>query len=289
MNKVDEILKKIRKIDIRTRKLVNETFLGSYHSHFRGTGIEFSEVADYHYGDDIRTIDWNVTARVGSPYVKKFVESRELSLIVILDISASQEYGSSGLSKRELAAETAGVIAFSAIRNNDKVGLILTTDEVEFYLPPAKGFQHLYRLLREALFFEPKHKGTRQDSGLEFLSSVFNRRQISFLISDFQGYTPGKIWKNTMRRHELVPIIISDPRETDILGRGIVECEDLESGESHFFSLQTISGEWKKKRQADQKKLVREFRKIGQAFLDIEREETIVTKLQAFFEKRKCA
>src|SRR5687767_11318029 len=180
-----EILKKIRQIELRTKRIVTETLAGQYHSVFKGQGMNFEEVREYQPGDDVRAIDWNVTARMNHPFIKKFVEERELTMVLMVDLSGSGLFGSSAQSKRELAAEIASVLAFSAIRNNDKVGLILFTDEVEKYIPPGKGRRHVLRVIREILFFEPKRRGTDLNDALEFLSRVTAHRAITVVISDF--------------------------------------------------------------------------------------------------------
>src|ERR1051325_12179447 len=182
-----EILKKIRQIELRSIRLVNETLAGQYHSVFKGQGMNFDEVREYQPGDDVRSIDWNVTARINHPFVKKFVEERELTLMLVVDVSGSGLFGSCAQSKRELAAEIASVLAFSAIRNNDKVGLILFTDEVEKFIPPRKGRKHVLRVIREVLFFEPKRRGTSLSNSLQFLMRVTSHRAIAVIISDFIG------------------------------------------------------------------------------------------------------
>src|SRR5262249_18460095 len=186
-----EILKKIRQIEIRTNRLVSETLAGQYHSVFKGQGMNFDEVREYQPGDEVRSIDWNVTARMNHPFVKKFVEERELTVMLIVDVSASGLFGSHAQSKRELAAEIASVLAFSAIRNNDKVGLILFTDEVEKFIPPRKGRRHVLRVIREVLFFEPKKRGTNLNAALEFLLHIARHRAITVIISDFLGSRGG--------------------------------------------------------------------------------------------------
>ena len=182
-----EIIKKIRQIEIRTNRLVSETLAGQYHSVFKGQGMNFDEVREYQPGDEVRSIDWNVTARMNHPFIKKFVEERELTLMLVVDVSGSGLFGSRSQSKRELAAEIASVLAFSAIRNNDKVGLILFTDEVEKFIPPRKGRRHVLRVIREVLFFEPKRRGTDLNGALEFLIRVTPHRAITVIISDFLG------------------------------------------------------------------------------------------------------
>ncbi|HUC86006.1 MAG TPA: DUF58 domain-containing protein, partial [Candidatus Acidoferrales bacterium] len=182
-----EILRKVRHIEIRTKRLVNDSLAGEYHSVFKGRGMNFDEVREYVSGDEVRTIDWNVTARAGRLFIKKFVEERELTLMLLVDVSASGDFGSGAQSKREMAAELASVLAFSAVRNSDKVGLALFTDQIELYVPPRKGRRHVLRLVREILGFEPRHRGTDLTQALDFANHVLSRRAIVFLISDFQS------------------------------------------------------------------------------------------------------
>ena len=231
-----EFLKKIRQIEIRTKKLVNSMFAGEYKSTFKGTGIEFLDVREYLPGDDIRTIDWKVTARMARPYVKKFAEERELTVILVVDASGSGHFGTRNQFKLELAAEIAATLAFSAVRNNDKVGLLFFTDRVEKYIPPKKGRFHVLRLIRDILYFEPEHKGTDPVLALEFLTNVLKRRAIIFFISDFtgEGFAPEKLRTPLgiiSQRHDLVVITITDPAETALVGVGMLDLEDLESGE----------------------------------------------------------
>src|SRR3954468_7247343 len=206
-----EILKKIRQIELRTRRLVNESVAGHYHSVFKGQGMNFDEVREYQPGDEVRTIDWNVTARMNHPFVKKFVEERELTLMLLVDVSGSGLFGSVDQSKRELAAEIASVLAFSAIRNNDKVGLLLFTDEVEKFMPPRKGRRHVLRVIREILFFEPQRRGTNIAGALEFMNRVPPHRAISVVISDFLNEGPSAnalpmAMRQTNRRHDVVAV-----------------------------------------------------------------------------------
>src|SRR5665213_1125839 len=210
------ILGRMRKLEIRTRRLVNDTLAGQYHSVFKGRGMDFDEVREYVPGDEVRTIDWNVTARTGHPFVKKFTEERELTILLIVDVSASGNFGSAGYSKRELAAELASVLAFSAIRNSDKVALILYTGKVELYIPPKKGRRHVLRVVREILYFQPRGLGTDTVQALDFANHVLHRRAIAFLISDFQSSEePGvaldtlrRAMRQTNRRHDLVALHI---------------------------------------------------------------------------------
>ena len=229
-----DILKKVRQIEIRTRRLVNDSLAGEYHSVFRGRGMDFDEVREYVPGDEVRAIDWNVTARAGRPFIKKFAEERELTILLMVDLSASGNFGSAGQSKRELAAELASVLAFSAIRNRDKVGLILFTDGIEQYIPPKKGRQHVLRVVREILVFKPKRRGTNVTHALDFVNGVTERRSVAFLISDFQSENLENLrramWQ-THRRHDLVAVRIQDPHESTLPDVGLLSIEDAETGE----------------------------------------------------------
>ncbi len=235
MESAREILKKIRRLELKTRGMVEAAFAGQYRSVFKGRGMNFDEVREYQPGDEVRTIDWNVTARLGEvrgeAYVKKFTEERELTVMLIVDVSASGDFGSVNLSKRELAAEVACLLAFSAIRNNDKVGLLLFSDHVELFIAPKKGRIHTLRLIREILFFEPEGRGTEPALALDFLNRVLHRRSVVFLISDFQAPDFSKQLAITGRRHDLIAIPIVDPREEELPDVGRVTFEDAETGE----------------------------------------------------------
>lgn len=241
------IMERVRHIEIRTARLARETFAGQYHSVFKGRGMDFEEVREYVPGDEVRAIDWNVTARTGRPFVKKFREERELTIVLLVDLSASGHFGSVAQSKRELAAEVASVLAFAAVRNNDKVGLILFTDEVEQYVPPRKGRSHVLRVVREILFFDAQRRGTDVVKALEYANQVLKRRAVVFLLSDFlvplrvrsgagaaapSGMTPlRRTLEITARRHDLVGVVVSDPREAELPDVGRVLLEDAETGE----------------------------------------------------------
>jgi uncharacterized protein (DUF58 family) len=237
--KAKKILGRMRQLELRTRRLVNDTLAGQYHSVFKGRGMDFDEVREYVPGDEVRTIDWNVTARSGHPFVKKFTEERELTILLLVDASASGNFGSAEHSKRELAAEIASVLAFSAIRNSDKVGLILYTSEVELYIPPKKGRQHVLRVVREILYFQPRNRGTDTVKALDFANHILRRRAIAFLISDFQSSeAPDRALENlrramrqTNRRHDLVALHIQDARERTLPDVGLLAIEDAETGE----------------------------------------------------------
>jgi uncharacterized protein (DUF58 family) len=226
-----EILKKIRGLEIKTRALVETAFAGDYHSVFKGRGMNFEEVREYQPGDEIRAIDWNVTARLGSPFVKKFTEERELTVMLIVDVSASGNFGSTSQSKRELAAEVACLLAFSAIRNNDKVGLLLFSDRLELFIAPKKGRSHTLRIIREILFFDPVGQGTNPAAALDHLNKIVTRRAVVFFISDFQAEDFSRALAVTARRHDLIAIRIQDERESVLPPVGIITLEDAETGD----------------------------------------------------------
>ncbi len=234
MNNPDhkELLKKVRRIEIRTRHTVNDVFAGRYHSVFKGRGMEFNEVREYVPGDDIRAIDWNVTARSGTPHIKKFVEEREMTVILMVDISGSNDFGSTPQLKRDLAAEVAAMLAFSAIRNNDRIGLILFSDQVEKYVPPRKGSAHVLRIVQEVLTHQPQSTGTDARPALDFLNHTHPRKAVTFLISDFIFPVDcEKPLKITARRHDLIAVTIADRHEQSWPGAGLIEWQDPESGE----------------------------------------------------------
>jgi uncharacterized protein (DUF58 family) len=225
-----EILKKVRRIEIRTNRLVNESLAGEYHSVFKGRGMEFDEVREYTPGDDIRTIDWNVTSRMGHPYVKKFVEERELTVMLVVDASASGDFGTVGSTKRSMAAEVCALLAFSAIRNNDRVGLLIFTDREERYVPPRKGRNHVLRVISEVLTFQPRGKGTDLAMALESLARGIRRRSVAFVVSDFLCADFERELRLANRKHDLIALSLSDPRESELPAVGILELEDAETG-----------------------------------------------------------
>lgn len=236
-----EILRKIRRIEITTSRLVSDVFAGQYHSVFKGQGIEFDEVREYQFGDDVRTIDWNVTARTGRPYVKKYVEERESTVMILVDLSASCRFASVNMLKSQLAAELAATLAFSAVRNNDKAGLIVFTDKIEKFIPPRKGIRHVLRIIREALYYKPQGQSTDIIAALEYLNKVTPRKTIAFLISDFLGYTSGaetdvqarlkKALTLVNKHHDVIAVTLNDRREMRLPDCGIVALEDAENGE----------------------------------------------------------
>jgi uncharacterized protein (DUF58 family) len=229
-----EILKKVRQIEIRTNREVTDVLGGQYHSVFKGRGMEFEEVREYLPGDEVRSIDWNVTARLGHPFVKKFKEERELTVMLVVDVSASGQFGSVRQTKNELAAELAAVLAFSAIRNNDKVGLIMFTDQIEEYIAPKKGRRHVLRVIREILAFQPKGRGTNLTRALDYLNHVQRRRAVTFVLSDFQVGDEELVRKKlrvASKRHDVVALSLRDPREEELPVVGLVELRDAETGE----------------------------------------------------------
>jgi uncharacterized protein (DUF58 family) len=292
-----EILQKVRQIEVRTNRLVNDSLAGSYHSVFKGKGMNFDEVREYVAGDDIRAIDWNVTARTGIPHIKKFIEERELTIILMIDISASGEFGSANTSKREMMAELGSVLAFSAVRNNDKVGLILFTDFIELYIPPQKGRSHILRVIREILFFKPERKATDLKIPLDFINRVIKRKSVAFLISDFclaEDYDKNMEELHTKlqisnKHHDLISLIISDPREHQLPDVGWITVEDAESG--HQVELNT-SDPTVRKGYAElaaqrQKKLHHTIRSAGVDLLDLATDVSYIPTLLGFFGSRK--
>ena len=226
-----ELLQKVRRIEIRARRLVDHLFSGEYHSIFRGRGLEFSEVREYQPGDDVRIIDWNVTARMGTPYVKKFVEERELTVLLAVDVSASEAFGTAPQTKAEVAVEMAALLALAAVRNNDRVGLIAFSDQIERFVPPQKGSQHVLRLIRELLYLHPEHHATDITSAVQFVSRIARRRSVVFLISDFLAGDYEAALRVAARRHDIIAVSLTDPRETDLPDAGLLELEDPETGQ----------------------------------------------------------
>ena len=229
-----EIFKKVRQIEIRTNREVTDVLGGQYHSVFKGRGMEFEEVREYLPGDEVRSIDWNVTARFGHPFIKKFKEERELTVMLVVDVSASGQFGSVRQTKNELAAELAAVLAFSAIRNNDKVGLIMFTDRIEKFVPPKKGRRHVLRVVREILAFQPQGRGTDLQLALDYLNSVQSRRAVTFVVSDFQVTDEESVRKKlrvASKRHDVIALSLRDPREEELPAVGLLELRDAETGE----------------------------------------------------------
>jgi uncharacterized protein (DUF58 family) len=229
-----ELLKQVRQIEIRTKGLVNQVFSGEYHSVFKGRGMEFSEVREYQFGDDIRDIDWNVTARFAHPFIKVFEEERELTVMLMVDLSGSLMFGSVSKTKQRIAAELSAILAFSALKNNDKVGLILFTDKIEKFVPPRKGRKHVLRIIREVLSFEPEGKATNLKGALEYMNSTIKKRSIAFLLSDFMDDGYEKILRIVGKKHDLISIVLEDRRESDLPKLGLVKLSDAETGEERW-------------------------------------------------------
>ena len=229
-----ELLKQVRQIEIRTKGLVNHLFSGEYHSVFKGRGMEFSEVREYQYGDDIRNIDWNVTARFGHPYIKIFEEERELTVMLMVDISGSLMFGSVSKTKQRVAAELSAILAFSALKNNDKVGLILFTDKIEKFVPPRKGNKHVLRIIREVLSFEPEGNATDIKAALEFMNNAIKKRSIIFLLSDFLDEDYEKILRVVGKKNDLIGVVLDDRRENEIPPIGLIKFSDAETGEERW-------------------------------------------------------
>lgn len=229
-----ELLKQVRRIEIRTKGLVNQVFSGEYHSVFKGMGMEFSEVREYQFGDDIRNIDWNVTARYGRPFIKVFEEERELTVMLMVDLSGSLMFGSISKTKQRVAVEVTAILAFSALKNNDKVGLILFTDKIEKFVPPRKGNKHVLRIIRDLLSFNPEGNATDIKGALEYMNGTIKKRSIVFLLSDFmdQGYS--KILKVVGKKHDLIGIILDDRRENELPAIGLIKLTDAETGQERW-------------------------------------------------------
>lgn len=238
MEKDFQISKKVRLIEIKTRRLTDAVLAGQYHSAFKGRGMTFSEVREYGYGDDLRSIDWNVTARFNHPFVKVFEEERELTVILLIDVSGSNQIGSTAVSKTERIAELAGTLAFSAMRNNDKVGVIFFSDRIEKFIPPKKGNQHILRIIRELITFKPEGKGTSIKTALEYFNNVVKRRSIVFTISDFFDSDYERAMAITARKHDLVALRVSDPIEQTLPARGLFMLRDAETGISRVADMQ---------------------------------------------------
>jgi len=283
-----EILKKVRQIEIRTGRLVNDVFAGKYESVFKGRGMEFHEVREYVPGDDIRSIDWNVTARTGSPYVKKFVEERELTVLLMADLSSSGDFGTKNKMKKEIMAEIGAVLAFSAIKNNDKVGLLLFTDHVEKFIAPKKGKAHVLRVIRELLYYKPKGKKTSINTAIEYLGKVLKKKAVIFLISDFMDSDYEKRLRILNKRHDIIAIPISDPRETSFPDVGLIEFEDAETGEVVYLDTadNLLKKEFKKRKYSFIEERNRIFRSVGVDSVEISTVKSYIKPLMLFFRKR---
>jgi uncharacterized protein (DUF58 family) len=284
-----EILKKIKALEIKTKGLVATAFAGDYHSVFKGRGMNFEDVREYQPGDEIRAIDWNVTARLGNAYVKKFTEERELTVVLVVDVSASGSFGSASQSKRELAAEVACLLAFSAIRNNDKVGLLLFTDRVELFIPPKKGRSHTLRIIREILFFGPAGRGTAPALALDYLNKVVTRRAVVFFISDFQTGDFSRSLSVSGRRHDFIAIHVQDERERTLPNIGIITLEDAESGEQIEINTadQTMRRRFADLAGEQQTELARTLRRNNIDAISLRTGDDYLPPLRSFFKQRE--
>ncbi len=283
-----ELLKKVRKIEIKTRRLSDHVFGGEYHSTFKGRGMTFSEVRQYQYGDDVRSIDWNVTARYNEPYVKVFEEERELTMMLMVDISGSEFFGTQNQFKNEIVTEIAATLAFSALQNNDKIGLILFSDQIELFIPPKKGKSHVLRIIRELLEFEPQSHQTDLAQALKYLTNVMKKKAIVFVLSDFitDGYAD--TLKIVAGKHDVTGIRVYDPREEEIPNLGVVQMTDEETGEGMW--VNTLSKNVRQayhnfhRERADA--FVEAFRKSGAGTMDCRVDESYVKKLLGYFKRR---
>ena len=284
-----ELLKQVKQIEIRTRGIVNEVFSGEYHSVFKGRGMEFAEVREYQVGDDIRTIDWNVTARMGHPFIKVFEEERELTVMLLIDMSGSLMFGTVDKTKQRIAAELSAVLAFSALKNNDKVGLILFTDEIEKFVPPRKGKTHVLRIIREILSFEPRGNQTNLKSALEYFNHAIKKKSIAFLISDFIDDGYDKILRIVGKKHDLIGIVLKDPREEQLPNAGLIKFRDAETGEIRYIDtnnkqVQSYFNDNIKQRNEQRKQLFISSRLDS---IEIDSGESYVKPLVNFFKLRE--
>lgn len=285
-----EIIKKVRKIEIKTKGLTNHIFSGEYHSAFKGRGMSFSEVREYAFGDDIRSIDWNVTARSSTPYIKVFEEERELTLMLLVDISASSLFGTTKQTKRDLITELCGVLSFSAISNNDKVGVIFFSDKIERYITPKKGKSHILFIIRELLTMEPHHNAqTNLGEALKFLNNIMKKRTIAFLLSDFISASYQDALQVAAKRHDIIGMHVFDKRDKELPDIGIVKVIDAESGLEKW--IDTSSEKFRKlytyqfqQRETETKNI---FLKSGAAFVPLQTDDDYIKKLQQFFKTRK--
>ena len=283
-----ELLKKVRKIEIKTKGLSTQVFSGEYHSAFKGRGMAFSEVREYQPGDEIRTIDWNVTARFNHPYVKVFHEERELTVMLLVDISKSEFFGSSEASKRDIIAEVCAVVAFSATQNNDKIGLLLFSEEVELYVPPKKGKKHILRIIRELIEFEPKGKGTNIEGALKYFNNMIKKRSIAFIVSDFIDSNYEDALKVANKKHDLVGLRIFDPREKELPDVGLIQMEDKETGAKKWVNTSNskVRMRYKANGIRRDKNTQDIFRRSGVDFASIATNRPYIVPLMNLFKQR---
>jgi uncharacterized protein (DUF58 family) len=283
-----ELLKKVRKIEIKTRRLSDHIFSGEYHTSFKGRGMTFSEVRQYQYGDDVRAIDWNVTARYNEPFVKVFEEERELTMMLLVDISGSEIFGTKNQQKRDMVTEIAATLAFSATQNNDKIGLLLFSDQIELYIPPKKGKSHVLRIIRELIEFEPKSKKTDLSQALKYLSSVMKKKAIVFVISDFMTKEYEHTLKIASKRHDVTGIRVFDQREESIPNIGIINMLDAETGETLVVDTNSkaVRQNYEKYYHENVSYFKEIFSKCGAGTISSRVDESYVTKLLGYFKAR---
>jgi uncharacterized protein (DUF58 family) len=285
-----ELLKKVRKIEIKTRGLSQHLFTGSYHSAFKGRGMSFSEVRNYQFGDDVRNIDWNVTARTGSPYVKIFEEERELTVMLLVDVSGSSFFGTTPANKQQILTEMCAVLAFSAIENNDKVGLLLFSDKIECFLPPQKGREHILRIIRELLEVQPSEKGTDYDGAIQFIRNVLHQRSVCFLLSDFIGFQHEMPLKILSRRHDCIGIHCWDQRERTLPDVGLLSVRPLEGrGQSVWIDTgdPDVRRAYRNQFDTHLERTKTSFRRAGADYLRIETGHPYIQSLMGFFQNRR--
>lgn len=284
-----ELLKKVRKIEIKTRGLSRNLFAGEYHSAFKGRGMAFSEVREYQPGDDIRAIDWKVTGRFNHPYIKIFEEERELTLMLLVDVSASKEFGSLRQFKQELVTEVAAVLAFSAIQNHDKIGVIFFSDQIEKYIPPKKGRPHVLRIIRELIDFQPQHTRTNLAEALRFFANVIKRRCTAFLLSDFMDKGFEDALKATATKHDLIALQVSDRREDELPNIGLVKIKDAETGAERWVDTgnRQVRQAFQQRRQQANEQLVALFRQTGVDHARLFTDESYIHPLMALFKQRE--
>lgn len=284
-----ELLKKVRKIEIKTRGISNQIFSGEYNSVFRGRGMSFSEVREYQYGDDIRTIDWNVTARLNSPYIKIFEEERELTVMLLVDVSGSAFFGTTNQMKNSLITEICAVLAFSAINNNDKVGIIFFSEGIEKYIPPLKGKKHILRIIRELLDITPSSKGTNIGEALRFFNNVMKKKSIAFLLSDFMAVDYENALNIAAKKHDIVGVHIYDPREQEIPDMGLARVHDAETNQVMWMdtSQQKVRDAYSNIFKESEKYFQHVFLRSGSDVITINTAESYITSLLKFFKKRE--
>lgn len=284
-----ELLKKVRRIEIKTKGLSNQIFSGEYQTAFKGRGMSFSEVRNYNYGDDVRNIDWNVTARTGDPYIKIFEEEREMTVMLVIDVSPSSYFGTDTQLKNEVLTEIAAVIAFSAINNNDKVGVIFFSDQIEKFIPPKKGKSHILRIIRELINFEPKGAGTNVAIALEYLNNIIKKRSVAFVLSDFFAKEYDTSLRIASRRHDIIGVHLYDSREQELPNVGLVRVLDAETGKKIWLdtSVKKIREQYKNYFQSNFEYLKKTFLKSGADVVSIQTNESYVNALLKFFKKRK--